>query len=561
MTAAPVKIVFLGGLGEIGRNCFCLEVEDRILIVDCGIMFPEAEMPGIDLVLPDFTYLRENAERVEAAFLTHAHEDHAGGLAFLLRDISFPVYGSPLSLGLARNRIEEAGMLGRTELIPVHDGERRMIGPFDCEFIPVTHSVPHAFATAYHTPAGTILHSGDFKLDPTPVDGRKTDLSLMGAIAKRSGGVKLLLSDSTNACRPGFTPSESTVGDTLRSVFRDYPDQRMIVASFASHLHRVRQVADAAVTAGRKVVFLGRSMVNNVALGREMGMLDIPVSSVIDIDEVPRYRPGEVCIICTGSQGEPMSALSLMAAHEHKHVKISSDDVVVISAHAIPGNETNVTRIIDSLHRAGAEVLHGGSSPVHVSGHASQEELKMLINIVQPEWFVPVHGEYTHMVHHARLAESVGVAKDHVLVCEDGDALTLVLTDDGSAAIDVERRAVPSGFLYVDGIVGDVGQGVLRDRRNLAEEGLVVVIVTVDAKTGEVVTGPEIVTRGWVYAPEAEELLEEAKAAVLASLQEAADEGATDFDTLRRHCRRSLGKFINERTKRRPAVIPVVMEV
>ena len=561
MSETSVRIVFLGGLGEIGRNCFCLEVDDRILIVDCGIMFPEADMPGVDLVLPDFTYLRENADRVEAAFLTHAHEDHAGGLAFLLRDISFPVYGSPLSLGLARNRIEEAGLLGRTELIPVRDGERRKIGPFDCEFIPVTHSVPHAFATAYHTPVGTILHSGDFKLDPTPVDGRKTDLSLMGAIAKREGGVKLLLSDSTNACRPGFTPSESTVGDALRSVFRDYPEQRMIVASFASHLHRVRQVAEAAITADRKVVFLGRSMVNNVALGREMGMLDIPSSSVIDIDEVPRYRPGEVCIICTGSQGEPMSALSLMAAHEHKHVKISSDDVVVISAHAIPGNETNVTRIMDSLHRAGAQVLHGGSSPVHVSGHASQEELKVLLNIVQPEWFVPVHGEYTHMVHHARLAESVGVPKDHVHVCEDGDALTLELTADGATALEVERRAVPSGFQYVDGIVGDVGQGVLRDRRNLAEEGLVVVIVTVDAKTGEVVTGPEIVTRGWVYAPEAEELLEEAKAAVLASLQEAADEGATDFDTLRRHCRRSLGKFINERTKRRPAVIPVVMEV
>jgi ribonuclease J len=553
--------VFLGGLGEIGRNCLCLEVENRILIVDCGIMFPESDMPGVDLVLPDFTYLRENADRVEAAFLTHAHEDHAGGLAFLLRDISFPIYGSSLSLGLARNRIEEAGMLGRTELIPVHDGERRMIGPFDCEFIPVTHSVPCAFATAYHTPAGTILHSGDFKLDPTPVDGRKTDLSLIGAIAKEVGGVKLLLSDSTNACRPGFTPSESTVGDTLRSVFRDYPNQRMIVASFASHLHRVRQVADAAIAADRKVVFLGRSMVNNVALAREMGLLDIPVSSVIDIDEVSRYAPGEVCIICTGSQGEPMSALSLMAAHEHKYVKISSDDVVVISAHAIPGNETNVTRIIDSLYRAGAEVLHGGSSPVHVSGHASQEELKMLINIVEPEWFVPVHGEYTHMIHHARLAEAVGVPKDHVLVCEDGDALTIELTPDGSAAIEVERRAVPSGFLYVDGIVGDVGQGVLRDRRNLAEEGLVVVIVTVDSKTGEVVTGPEIVTRGWVYAPEAEDLLEDAKAAVLASLKEAADEGATDFDTLRRHCRRSLGKFINERTKRRPAVIPVVMEV
>src|SRR5713101_3805009 len=555
-----VRIVFLGGLGEIGRNCFCLEVEDRILVVDCGIMFPDADMPGVDLVLPDFTYLRENADRVEGVFLTHAHEDHAGGLAYLLRDVPTPIYGSPLSLGLARNRIEEAGVLGSTELIPVHDGERRSIGPFDCEFIPVTHSVPHAFATAYHTPAGTILHSGDFKLDLTPVDGRKTDLALIGEIAKRTGGIKLLLSDSTNAERPGFTPSEITVGASMRTVFRDHPDRRIIVASFASHLHRVRQVCEAAVNAGRRIAFLGRSMVQNVALGREMGMLAIPGDRVIDIDEVSRYAPGEVCIVCTGSQGEPMSALSLMAAHEHKYVKVSADDVVIISAHAIPGNESNVSRVIDSLHRAGAEVIHGGNSPVHVSGHASQEELKFLLDLVQPEWFVPVHGEYRHLVHHARLAEAVGVAPEHVIVCEDGDALTIEPAGDGGVEIDVERRAVPAGYQYVDGIVGDVGQGVLRDRRNLAEEGLVVVIVTVDAVTGEVVTGPEIVTRGWVYAPEAEELLEEAKAAVRASLQEAANEGAIDFETLRRHARRSLGRFINERTKRRPAIIPVVME-
>jgi len=384
---------------------------------------------------------------------------------------------------------------------------------------------------------------------------------LIGEIAKRTGGIKLLLSDSTNAERPGFTPSEITVGASMRTVFRDHPDRRIIVASFASHLHRVRQVCEAAVNAGRRIAFLGRSMVQNVALGREMGMLAIPGDRVIDIDEVSRYAPGEVCIVCTGSQGEPMSALSLMAAHEHKYVKVSADDVVIISAHAIPGNESNVSRVIDSLYRAGAEVIHGGNSPVHVSGHASQEELKFLLDLVQPEWFVPVHGEYRHLVHHARLAEAVGVAPEHVIVCEDGDALTIEPAGDGGVEIDVERRAVPAGYQYVDGIVGDVGQGVLRDRRNLAEEGLVVVIVTVDAVTGEVVTGPEIVTRGWVYAPEAEELLEEAKAAVLESLRETANEGATDLDTLRRHARRSLGKFISERTRRRPAVIPVVMEV
>ncbi len=556
MSSEPVRIVFLGGLGEIGRNCFCLEIGDRILVVDCGLMFPDADMPGIDLVLPDFTYLRDNADRVEAVLLTHAHEDHAGGLAFLLRDISVPIYGSGLSLALARNRIEEAGMLSRTELIEVRDGERRRIGPIECQFVPVTHSVPHGFAVAFFTPVGTLIHTGDFKLDLTPVDGRRTDLALLGELARRDGGVRLLLSDSTNAERPGFTPSESTVGAAMRALFREHADKRFIVTSFASHLHRVEQVVHAAVAHGRRVAFVGRSMVQNVALARERGILDIPSHAVLDIEETSRYAPGDVCIICTGSQGEPMSALSLMAAHEHKHVKVSPDDVVVISAHAIPGNESNVSRVIDALHRAGAEVVHDRTSPVHVSGHASQEELKFMLNLVSPEWFVPVHGEYRHLVHHARLAEEVGVAADHVLVCEDGDVVTL--TEDGA---EVERRAVPAGYMYVDGIVGDISHGVLRDRRMLSEEGVVVVIVTVDKVTGEIVTGPEIVTRGWVYAPEAEDLLEDAKQVVRASIADAAKEGATDFDTMRRHARRSLGRFIDERTRRRPAVIPVVMEV
>jgi ribonuclease J len=553
-----VRIVFLGGLGEIGRNCFCLEVDDRILVVDCGLMFPDPAMPGVDLVLPDFTYLRDNADRVEGVVLTHAHEDHAGALAYLLRDVALPIYGTELSLGMARGRIEEAGYLDRTEFIAVRDGERRRIGPFDCQFVPVTHSVPCSMAVAYFTPAGTILHTGDFKLDLNPVDGRKTDLALLGEIARRDGGVRLLLSDSTNAERAGFTPSESTVGEAMQDLFRLHRDRRFIVACFASHLHRIEQVARAALDAGRRVAFLGRSMAQNVTLAREMGLLDVPASRIVDIEDEDgtRYPPGELCIICTGSQGEPMSALSLMAAHEHKWVKVSEDDVVVISAHAIPGNEANVSRVIDSLHRTGAEVVHGGTAPVHVSGHASREELKFMLNLTRPEWFVPVHGEYRHMVHHAKLAREVGTPDDRVVICEDGDALTL-----GPAGIDVDRRSVPAGYLYVDGIVGDVGHGVLRDRRSLAQEGVVVVIVTVDAGSGEVITGPEIVTRGWVYAPEAEELLEDAKDAVLASLQDAAEEGATDFETLRRHARRALGKFINERTKRRPAVIPVVMEV
>jgi ribonuclease J len=549
-----VRIIFLGGLGEIGRNCFCLEAEGRILVVDCGLMFPDADMPGVDLVLPDFTYLREHADQVEGIVITHGHEDHVGALSYLLRDVSAPIFGSALGLGFARNRIEEAGMLGRTDLVAVADGDRIDIGPFDCEFIPVTHSVPHAFATAYRTPAGTILHTGDFKLDLTPVDGRTTDLGRLGEIGRE--GVELMLSDSTNAERPGFTPSETTVGPVIRGVLRDHPDRRIIVASFASHLHRVQQVASAAIDSGRRVAFLGRSMTQNVTLAREMGLLSLRSDRVIDIEEASRYAPGEVCVICTGSQGEPMSALALMAAHEHKYVKVSEDDVVILSAHAIPGNESNVSRVIDALHRAGADVLHERTAAVHVSGHASQEELKFALNLVRPNWFVPVHGEYRHMVHHARLAQAVGIPTSRVLVCEDGDVVTL---DGGS--LEVERCAVPAGYMYVDGILGDVDQGVLRDRRNLAAEGFVVVIVTVDTTTGEIVTGPEIVTRGWVYEAEAADLLEDAKDAVRASLAEAAAEGATDFETLRRHARKALGRFIAERTRRRPAVVPVVMEV
>jgi ribonuclease J len=552
---SPVRVVFLGGLGEIGRNCACIEIDGRILLIDCGIMFPDPDMPGVDLVLPDFTYLRENAERIEGVVLTHGHEDHGGGLAFLLAEVApVPIYGSALSLGLARNRIEEAGMASRTEMIPVVDGERRRIGPFDCQFIPVTHSVPHGFATAIFTPAGTILHSGDFKLDQNPVDGRMTDLALIGEIGRR--GVRLLLSDSTNAEEAGHTPSESTVGVVMRELFWDHGDKRIIAACFASHIHRVQQIAEVAIECDRSIAFLGRSMQQNVRLARSMGLLDLPDDRIVDIDEIDRFEPGRICVICTGSQGEPMSALALMAAHENHRVKLGADDTVIISAHPIPGNEANVSRVIGGLHRAGADVVHSGLAPVHVSGHANQEELKFLLNLVKPEYFVPVHGEYRHLVHHARLARGTGMPEDRVIICEDGDMLVL-----GDGGIEVERRVAPAGYLYVDGVVGDVGRGVLRDRRQLAAEGIVVVIVTVDGQTGEIVTGPEIVTKGWVHAPEAEELLEEAKEAVRQSLREAIDQEALDFETLRRHARSGLQKFITSRTRRRPAVVPVVMEV
>jgi ribonuclease J len=553
--AEPVKVTFLGGLGEIGRNCACIEVGGRILLLDVGLMFPDIDMLGVDLVLPDFTYLRDNAERVDGAIITHGHEDHMGGLSYLLRELSFPIYGSTLTLGLARNRIEEAGLLDRTELIPVRDGERRRIGPCDVEFIPVTHSVPYGFATAFHTPQGTILHTGDFKLDLTPVDGRLTDLARIGALAS-GDGIRLLLSDSTNADQPGHARSERSVGKVLYDLFHEHEGRRIVIACFASHVHRVQQIADAAVAFRRKVATLGLSMKKNVRLAREMGLLRIPDDTLVDIDDVRDLPPGQVCVISTGSQGEPMSALALMAQRNNRWLEIDADDTVILSSHPIPGNEMNVSKVIDGLVRLGAEVVHSGVSDVHASGHAKQEELKTLLSIVRPDHFVPVHGEYRHMVAHAKLARAVGaVPDDEVHVCTDGDQLVL---DDGG--LRVERQAVPAGYLFVDGIIGDVGQGVLRDRRVLAEEGVVVVVVTVDVKTGAVLVGPEVITRGWVYAPEAEPLLAECADAVRLAVKESVAEGAADIEALQKVVRRAAGRFVNESTRRRPMIVPVVTE-
>ena len=551
--AKPVRIVFLGGLGEIGRNCACVEVDGRIMLLDCGLMFPESDMPGVDLVLPDFTYLRDNADRIDGCIVTHGHEDHAGGLSYLLRELSFPIYGSALTLGLARNRIEEAGLIGRTKLITVRDGERRMIGPFDVEFIPVTHSVPHGFATAFHTPQGVILHSGDFKIDLTPVDGRSTDLARIGAIAAEEG-IRLLLCDSTNAEEEGHTASERSVGKVLADLFAAHRDKRVIVACFASHIHRIQQISDAAITNGRIVATLGRSMGKNVALARSMGLLSIPDDSIVDIDEIGSYDPRRVCVISTGSQGEPMSALTLMAANDNRRLTVGEGDLVVLSSHAIPGNETSVGKVIDGLSRLGAEVVHSGIADVHVSGHAKRDELRLLQSLTKPNSFIPVHGEFRHLSHHARLAAEMGVPEERVLLAEDGDIVEL--TDDG---IDFAGE-VPAGYLYVDGIVGDVGRGVLRDRQVLAAEGVVMVVMTVDMKTGELVTGPEIITRGWVYAPEADELLGEARRAVLDAVEDALQSGPIEVDALGRRARQALGRFVSDRTKRRPMIVPVVME-
>jgi ribonuclease J len=516
-------------------------------------MFPDADMHGVDLVLPDFTWLRDNAERIVGCIATHGHEDHVGGLPYLLRDVSFPVYGSALTLRLARGRIEEAGLLGRTELIPVADGERRMIGVFDVEFLPTTHSVPHAFATVLHTPQGVVLHSGDFKLDLTPVDGRRTDLARMGALAKEPG-IRLLLSDSTNAEEAGHSPSETSVAPVFSRLFHEHEGRRIITASFASHLHRIQQLADAAIASGRKVATLGLSMKRNIASGIELGVLHIPASSLVDIGDIDDLPPGEVCVISTGSQGEPMSALALLARSESKWLKLSGNDTIILSSHAIPGNEGNVNKVIDGLIRGGAKVVHSGIADVHATGHAQADELKTLLAVTTPEWFVPVHGEYRHLVAHAELGRIMGVADDHIFVCEDGHSVTL--TDEG-----LQRGpSIPAGYLYVDGILDDVGPGVLRDRQTLADEGVVVVIATIDGTTGHVISGPEIVTRGWVHAPTSNELLDKACDQIGSALEKAFATGVRDPLALEREMRKTTGRFIKDATGRRPMIVPVVME-
>ena len=549
---APVRVIFLGGLGEIGRNCACLEVDGRLIVIDVGIMFPEPNMPGVDLVLPDLTFLRENADRVDGIVLTHGHEDHIGGLSYLLRDLAAPIYGAALTLGLAKNRIREAGLLDQTDFIEVNDGDVVQIGPCRVEFIPVTHSVPCAFAIAFFTPQGIVLHSGDFKIDLAPVDGRRTDLARLGELAQ-GDGIRLLLADSTNAEEPGFTPSETTVGETLRRVFLMHPDQRIIAACFASHLHRIQQIIDAAVLTKRRVATLGRSMKNNVELARKLDILHVPDGILIDITEIDNFAPGEICVISTGSQGEPMAAMSLMASGQSKWIDLAKGDVVVLSAHPIPGNEWSVGRIIDDLHRSGVEVIHSAHEAVHVSGHARRGELATLLSVTKPEYFIPVHGEYRHLLHHAELAGSMGIGTSNIILAEDGDVVRL---DEKGIARDGE---VPAGYLYVDGASSDVDHGILRDRQTLASEGMVMVVASVDLHERKVVGGPEILTKGWAGPVNDDVLSVDAVNAVSAALKKALAEGTHDIESLNKVARRALGRFVGTKMRQKPMIVPVIV--
>lgn len=550
--AAPVHITFLGGLGEIGRNCAALELEGSILLIDCGLMFPNDDMLGIDLVLPDFSWLIERAADVVGCVVTHGHEDHIGALSYLLRELPMPIYGTELSLGLARGRIEEANLLGETEFIAVRDNERRMIGPFDVEFIPATHSVPQGIAVAVHTPQGTILHTGDFKIDLTPVDRRLTNLSRIGALADGEG-IRLLLADSTNADQAGHSRSETTVGGVLYNLMHEQRGRRVITACFASHVHRVQQLADAAVEFGRVIAPLGRSMQRNITMARELGLLRIPDASLIDIEDVDKYDPGQVLVLSTGSQGEPMSALTLLAANENKSLKLTSDDTVILSSHPIPGNESAITKVIDNLFRQGAEVIHSGIADVHATGHAKAEELKLYHSIARPEFFVPIHGEYHHLVAHSRIAVTMGTAPENVLLAEDGDRLRL--DDEGLTRVG----RVPADYVYVHGTIGDVGSTVLGERQILAGDGVVVVTICVDRSAARIVSGPQITSRGWIDQPEAADLLAKMGERVTEAVIDALDSTA-EAKLIERAVRRAAGSFVSQSTRRRPMIVPIVLE-
>ncbi|KAB8183442.1 ribonuclease J [Microbispora catharanthi] len=543
-----LRIVALGGLGEIGRNMAVFEYDGRLLVVDCGVLFPEPDQPGVDLILPDFDYIRGRLDDIEALVLTHAHEDHIGAVPYLLRERrDIPVVGSRLTLGLIESKLSEHRM--QPVKVEVIEGERRSFGPFECEFVSVNHSIPDALAVAVRTPAGLVLHTGDFKMDQLPLDGRLTDL---GAFARLGGeGVDLLMSDSTNSEVPGFVTSEREIAPVIDDVFRG-ASKRIIVASFASHIHRVQQIMDAAEKHGRKVALIGRSMVRNMGVARELGYLKVPAGLLVDSREIEEWPPEDVVLICTGSQGEPMAALSRMANRDHP-IRIAEGDTVLLASSLVPGNETAVSKVINGLNRWGARVVHKGNARVHVSGHAAAGELLYVLNLTKPSNFMPVHGEWRHLRAHARLAELTGVPQENIVIAEDGVVVDLV---DGQARI---TGAVPCGYVFVDGTsVGDITDVALKDRRILGDEGFISIVVVVDSTTGKLTGGPEITARGSGIDPDA---FDAVIPQIEAALQEVAASGVADEMQIRRTIRRTVGRWVSDTYRRRPMIIPVVVEV
>jgi ribonuclease J len=546
-----LRVTFLGGLGEIGRNCAAIEQDGRIVVVDAGLMFPEPTMYGVDIILPDFRWLIERRDRVDAIVLTHGHEDHTGALRYLVKDVNVPIYGSPLTLGFARHRLSEAKVAHDLTFIEVSDGERRRIGPFEVEFIPVTHSVPSALAIAFHTKVGVVVHSGDFKLDLTPIDGRRTDINRLAALGDE--GVALLLADSTNAEEPGFTPSESSVGAALRRLFLERPNRRMVVACFASHIHRIQQICNVAHETGRKIAFMGRSMEANVKLARKMHLLKVDSADIIDVENISRFAPGEVCVVCTGSQGEPLAVLSRLSRGDARNFKVGADDTIILSSHPIPGNEWSVGRVIDDLHREATEVIDSSQEPIHASGHARQGELRTFQQLLRPKNFVPVHGEYRHMVHHAELAVSMGLSPRHVLICEDGDQIEV--SEKGI------RRAgkVPAGFHYIDGNDGDFDERPLEERRMLAEYGVLLISAGVDRDLAKIAQPVTVSARGWFEGASDADVLVHLTTEVRNALQEAIADDNLDGDSLSKVAQRAAGRLLGQRYRRQPVILSSVL--
>lgn len=547
-----LKIIPIGGLNEIGKNMTLLEYNDQILIIDCGMTFPEDEMYGIDIVIPDFSYVIENRDKLVGMVITHGHEDHIGAIPYLLKNVKLPVYGTRLTLGLVENKLKEPQVVG--DLRTIKAGDKIQLGDFKIETIRTTHSIADSICLAITTPAGVIFHSGDFKIDYTPIDGEPIDFSRLAEIGKK--GVTLMMCDSTNAVRPGFTSSERVVGQTIENIFRT-AKTRIIIATFSSNVHRVQKIIESAVKVGRKVAISGRSMENVVALAIELGYLDIPPGTLVDLRMTKNIPDDKLVIITTGSQGEPMSALSRIASGEHKSVKLKKGDMVILSSTPVPGNEKTVSNVVNKLFEKGAEVIYSDIADIHVSGHACQEELKLLHSLIKPKFFMPVHGEYRHLIQHARLAESLGMKSENIFVLDNGDILTV----SKNRAHKTEQQ-VDADAILVDGLgVGDVGNIVLRDRKLLSESGLIIVVAAIDRESHQVVSGPDIISRGFVYVRENEKLIEEARQVAEEAIEKCQKKNIKDWNTMKSKVRDSLGSYIYQTTKRDPIILPIFLEV
>ena len=549
-----LKIIPLGGLEQIGMNITAFEYEDSIIVVDCGLAFPEDDMLGIDLVIPDITYLKDNYEKVKGFVITHGHEDHIGGLAYLLKEMNVPVYSTRLTIGLIEGKLKEHKLLDKAKLNVVNPGDKVNLGCFEVEFIHVNHSIPDAVALAIKSPAGVVIQTGDFKIDTTPIDGGVIDLPRLGELGNE--GVLCLLSDSTNAAKPGFTESESKVGETFGTLFAKANGKRLIVATFASNIHRVQQIIDTAEKLGRKVALSGRSLENVVTIAAELGYIKIPDGILVGIDQINRYPSDKMVVVTTGSQGEPMSALYRMAFSEHRKVDIGPNDYVIISATPIPGNEKMVGKVVDELLKQGAEVVYERMYEVHVSGHACQEELKIMMSLTKPKYFIPVHGEQKHLRKHAALASSMGIEPSNIIIADNGKTI-----EASEKAIKVAGE-VTSGMVFVDGTgVGDVGSVVLRDRTKLAEDGIVIIVLSMDGTTGDVVSGPEVITRGFVYVRESEQMLDQTRRLCEDVVADCMYDRITDHGTIKNRLRDAVSKHIYQTTRRSPMVLPIIMEV